>query len=157
MPGVESFLYPVLALIFFFPFLLHRLWWSTSLDCIPGPLAARFTSIYRIYVLWSGKCNEKYESLHKQYGPLVRIGPNHIIASDPAIIFTIYDAGWRFPKVSLAPGENNRLLKHPERFLPSLCSHLRRKNKRHRILHTRYVLPQGDAIARNRKILSIES
>ena len=68
---------------------------------VPGPYLASLSSLYRVYLLWSGDCTEKYESLHKNYGPVVRTGPHHVIVSDQAAICRIYDAGgWRFPKVA---------------------------------------------------------
>ena len=76
---------------------------SRKLVMIPGPFLAPFSSLYRVYLLWSGSCTEKYERLHKQYGSVVRTGPRHVITSDPAAVSTIYDTGWRFPKVCVPP------------------------------------------------------
>ncbi|KAL8828585.1 MAG: hypothetical protein Q9191_002503 [Dirinaria sp. TL-2023a] len=61
-------------------------------------MSARLTPLYRIYLLWSGHCAQKLENLHEQFGSVVRTGPKHIVTSDRLAIFTIYDAGWRFPK-----------------------------------------------------------
>ena len=78
---------------------------SLGLWRVPGPFVARLTPLYRVYLLWSGDCIEKYQNLHKKFGSVVMIGPNHVITSDTDAVFTIYDAGWRFPKVTTSlPG-----------------------------------------------------
>ena len=38
-------------------------------------------------------------ALHKKYGPLVRIGPNHVSVSDPKAINIIYGLKTGFTKV----------------------------------------------------------
>lgn len=53
---------------------------------IPGPFLASFS------YLWLGKVTRStrqwhiYRDLPKQYGPLVRVGPNEITTDDPEII-----------------------------------------------------------------------
>lgn len=42
-------------------------------------------------------------NLHRKYGPLVRIGPNHISVSDPAAVKVIYAAGKGFTKTAFYP------------------------------------------------------
>lgn len=73
---------------------------KSSLWHIPGPFLARFTGVYRVFLLWSGECHWKIHELHKQYGPVVRTGPNHVIVSDPSALFSIYGSGGRFRKVT---------------------------------------------------------
>lgn len=38
--------------------------------------------------------------VHEEYGPIVRIGPNHVSLSDPQSMRTIYGIQNVFPKVS---------------------------------------------------------
>ena len=66
---------------------------------VPGPFLARFTGLYRVFLLWSGECPWKIHELHKRYGSVVRTGPNHVIVSDPSALFSIYGSGGRFRKV----------------------------------------------------------
>ncbi|OLL24230.1 Isotrichodermin C-15 hydroxylase [Neolecta irregularis DAH-3] len=42
----------------------------------PGPLVAKFTILWRVYQVWTGKRHLKLQQLHKKYGDFVRIGPN---------------------------------------------------------------------------------
>ncbi|KAF2804541.1 cytochrome P450 [Mytilinidion resinicola] len=57
---------------------------------VPGPAAARFTNLWRVSFVWSGKAHIKYRKLHEKYGPIVRTGPNVLDISDPSAIPTIY-------------------------------------------------------------------
>ena len=72
---------------------------KSCLSHVPGPFLARFTGLYRVFLLWSGECPPKIHELHKRYGPIVRTGPNHVIVSDPSALFNIYGSGGRFRKV----------------------------------------------------------
>jgi len=42
---------------------------------IPGPFAAKFTNLYRLYDVFKGHNHASLVSLHRQYGDNVRIGP----------------------------------------------------------------------------------
>lgn len=43
----------------------------------------------------------EYRKLHQQYGPIVRVGPNHVAVSDPSAIPIIYGLGSKFMKVRI--------------------------------------------------------
>jgi hypothetical protein len=77
-------------------YILSAFW--TPLRKIPGPFLARFTGLYRLNLVRKGKAPENYRSLHHQYGPIVRVGPNHVSISDVAMIPTIYGIGSQFTK-----------------------------------------------------------
>ncbi|KAI4172463.1 MAG: hypothetical protein LQ343_003553 [Gyalolechia ehrenbergii] len=49
-------------------------------------------------VLASGKSAEKFLEIHKVYGSLARIGPNHLITSDPALTQRILSVGSRYKR-----------------------------------------------------------
>ena len=68
---------------------------------LPGPFLARFSRIYRFYLVYKGDVPDKYRALHAKYGPIVRTGPNHVSISDPAMIPTIYGVGSKFMKVGV--------------------------------------------------------
>jgi hypothetical protein len=42
-----------------------------------------------------------YRTLHQKYGPIVRVGPNHVAVSDPSAIPVIYGLGSKFMKVRI--------------------------------------------------------
>lgn len=94
------------------------------LEHIPGPFVARLSSLYRVYLLWSGLCDEKFENLHRRFGSVVRLGPNHVTTSDPDTLLAIYCNGWRFPKVTALLEQALEHIINPSRasstaFLPS--------------------------------------
>lgn len=66
---------------------------------IPGPLAGRLTSYYRIWLLLWGDAPLKYAQLHLKYGPIVRTGPNHVSIATSSLIPVIYDSKHLFRKV----------------------------------------------------------
>ncbi|KAL8951371.1 MAG: hypothetical protein Q9222_002648 [Ikaeria aurantiellina] len=80
-------------------FVLGRRYSSTAgLRQVPGPFFARLSPLYRVYLFWSGKCNENFAELDRKYSLLVRIGPNHLITCDSSAVNVIYGSGGRFPK-----------------------------------------------------------
>jgi hypothetical protein len=66
---------------------------------VPGPFLASFSPLYRIWTAATGKQFIIQQELHKEYGPLVRIGPNHVSVSDAASIVDIYGISTKFYKV----------------------------------------------------------
>lgn len=66
---------------------------------LPGPFLARFSSLYKLYMVYDGRCHTKNLDLHKKYGPMVRVGPQHVHISDPAAMSTIYSTSTKFVKV----------------------------------------------------------
>lgn len=68
---------------------------------IPGPVLARFTNIPRLSWVLSYRAHDIHTTLHRQYGPLVRFGPNMVSVADPAEVNTIYGFGKPWIKVSI--------------------------------------------------------
>jgi hypothetical protein len=66
---------------------------------LPGPFWARFSGLYRLSLVYKGNGPEQYRKLHKRYGSIVRVGPNHVSISDVAMIPVIYGIGSKFTKV----------------------------------------------------------
>ncbi|TKA49160.1 hypothetical protein B0A54_01236 [Friedmanniomyces endolithicus] len=61
-----------------------------SLKDVPGPFLAKFTNLWRLLVVWRRDSHDTYLRLHKQYGDLLRIGPNCVSISKPDMVSTIY-------------------------------------------------------------------
>ncbi|KAL1860965.1 hypothetical protein Plec18167_003752 [Paecilomyces lecythidis] len=59
----------------------------------PGPLLASLTNVWRAYWVYKLSLHEKLVELHFQYGPVVRIGPNHLHFWDGDAIAPIYKGG----------------------------------------------------------------
>lgn len=77
-----------------------RIIFRAGLRNLPGPITARFTSLYRLSLVYKGKAPFTYRKLHEKYGPIVRTGPNHVSVSDVEMIPVIYGTGNNFKKVS---------------------------------------------------------
>ncbi|KAF9631373.1 Cytochrome P450 [Lasiodiplodia theobromae] len=57
---------------------------------IPGPTIAAYTGLWRFFDVAKGQAHWTHIRLHRKYGPLVRIGPNHVSVGDPSEIANIY-------------------------------------------------------------------
>ena len=91
--------YPVaiiLALI-----MLNLLWnkFQPGLVKIPGPALAAYTKLWRLRNVYRGHAHLTAIDLHRKYGLLVRIAPNHVSVSDPNMNPVIYSNKEDFTKV----------------------------------------------------------
>ena len=65
-----------------------------SLDSVPGPLLARFTNLYRAFLVYNGSAHERHLQLHAQYGDLIRLGPQCVsVTGSSTYIAQIYGIG----------------------------------------------------------------
>lgn len=76
--------------------LLRR--YRPGLRQIPGPWHASVSDFDRVRSCATGQQMTHHLRLHERYGPLVRIGPNHISFADTEIIPTVYSIGSKFYK-----------------------------------------------------------
>ncbi|OJJ46222.1 hypothetical protein ASPZODRAFT_142843 [Penicilliopsis zonata CBS 506.65] len=83
----------VVAVYFVLPYL--KLW---RLSDIPSPSVAAFTNLWLMLQARRGQRSITVHEMHKKYGKMVRIGPNHISIADDAAIQTIYAHGNGFLK-----------------------------------------------------------
>ncbi|KAL2059856.1 hypothetical protein VTL71DRAFT_10011 [Oculimacula yallundae] len=67
---------------------------------LPGPRVARYSNFWRLRTSNSGFAPQKFRELHRKYGDVVRIGPNHVSISDPSLIPIIYGVSSKFIKSS---------------------------------------------------------
>jgi hypothetical protein len=81
---------------------------KSPLYSIPGPLWTRFTKLWYFNRVRIGHFERQNIDLHRKYGPIVRIAPDHYSIDDPAAIKTIYGIGSKFPK-----SEWYEAFKHP--------------------------------------------
>ncbi|KAJ5549420.1 hypothetical protein N7513_006654, partial [Penicillium frequentans] len=64
----------------------------------PGPLLATLTNGYKAYYVYNLRLHEKLLELHMQYGPVVRVGPNHLHLWEGEAIAPIYKGGRKMGK-----------------------------------------------------------
>lgn len=61
----------------------------------PGPLLAKLSKLWMVFVSSTGKQHEYYARLHERYGNIVRTGPNEVIIRDPTAILPLMGTtGW---------------------------------------------------------------
>jgi len=65
---------------------------------LPGPFLASFSNIDRIWSVLREDQMDYHLSLHRKYGRLVRVGPNHVAVSDGNAISQIYGITTKFIK-----------------------------------------------------------
>jgi cytochrome P450 len=81
-----------------------RLFWTlfreltSPLRAIKGPALARWTRWWYFSRVYHGQFELENIALHRKYGKIVRIAPNHYSIDDPAVIKTIYGISSSFPK-----------------------------------------------------------
>lgn len=79
----------------FIPFLCYVVYmrYFHSLSNYPGPPLASLTNTYKAYYVYNLTIHEKLLELHNRYGPVVRIGPNHLHTWKGEAIAPIYKGG----------------------------------------------------------------
>ncbi|KAL1846513.1 hypothetical protein Plec18170_009091 [Paecilomyces lecythidis] len=78
--------------------LLLRIRLRPGLRNIPGPFLASFTPFDRLWTAISGRAFLFHLDYHRKYGPLVRLGPNHVSVADSQYIPLIYGITSKFYK-----------------------------------------------------------
>lgn len=76
--------------------LAHVIPWLVDvhgLRSYPGPWLAKFSDTWLGWVAAHGHRSEVVHELHRKYGPIVRIAPNHASISDPAALHLVYAHG----------------------------------------------------------------
>jgi hypothetical protein len=65
-----------------------RSYWRLS--HIPGPVFARFTNLPRFFWVLGNRAHDCHIAQHRQYGPIVRFGPNMVSVGSPDEVGNIY-------------------------------------------------------------------
>ncbi|KAL4876467.1 cytochrome P450 [Aspergillus karnatakaensis] len=104
-----AFLLPLLLLTRSLLTHIYLLYKTRTLQSIPGPFFTRFTRLWYFRRMWNGHFEDDNIKLHKKYGSIVRIAPDHYSISDRAAIKTIYGTGTKFAKAAWYEG-----WKHPD-------------------------------------------
>ncbi|KIW87106.1 uncharacterized protein Z519_12217 [Cladophialophora bantiana CBS 173.52] len=71
---------------------------------VPGPFLAKLTSKWLEYKDHSGVRTATLHEMHKKYGPVVRIAPNEVLFSNPAVIKKIYGFNSSYMKTAFYSG-----------------------------------------------------
>ncbi|KAF1973121.1 benzoate 4-monooxygenase cytochrome P450 [Bimuria novae-zelandiae CBS 107.79] len=94
-------MYYLEALILLVVFLLSQVIATrlrSGLRHLPGPAIASFSNLWKIYAVYNGEIPQRNIALHEKYGPVVRIGPNHVSFSTLTAMKAIYNSRQVFKK-----------------------------------------------------------
>ncbi|PPQ92268.1 hypothetical protein CVT25_008576 [Psilocybe cyanescens] len=59
----------------------------------PGPFLAKFSDLWLGWVSKNGHRSEVVHEIHKKYGPIVRLAPNHVSIAEPDALNVVYAHG----------------------------------------------------------------
>jgi cytochrome P450 len=76
----------------------------SPLRAIPGPIVAKLTGKWLLFIDLAGNRTSTIHNLHKKYGTAVRVGPNEVSFSNVSSVKEIYSQGTLFLK---APAYEN--------------------------------------------------
>ena len=72
---------------------------TSPLRNVPGPFVARFTKLWYLAHVRRGRFEQENIALHRRYGPIVRIAPDHYSLDHPDAVRAVYGLGAKsFPK-----------------------------------------------------------
>ncbi|EAU31616.1 predicted protein [Aspergillus terreus NIH2624] len=57
---------------------------------VPGPFVASFSNLWKLRAVWKKNMHRENVRVHEDYGPIVRIGPNHVSVADAPSMRAIY-------------------------------------------------------------------
>ncbi|KAK7959210.1 cytochrome P450 [Apiospora aurea] len=93
-----------LVALIFLVFFLHQ---RDPLKQYPGPVLARFTNLWRLYITWRGRSHVVIHELHKKYGPMVLLGPNILDLDVPKLIKVLYSTKAQWKKTEFYHGSSS--------------------------------------------------
>lgn len=106
--------HPFYTLLAFVIFRLAYNKFQPGLSSIPGPAAAAYTKLWRVYDVWRGTAHLTAIDLHRKHGALVRIAPNHVSVADPDFISRFYSIKEDYTKTGFYPIQCISWKKRPE-------------------------------------------
>jgi hypothetical protein len=80
---------------------LVRTRYRKGLSAIPGPFIASFSNLWKLNAVYKGDMPRRNIAIHEKYGPVVRIGPNHVSFASPQGFQTIHGSRQAFAKVDI--------------------------------------------------------
>ncbi|KAL7956776.1 cytochrome P450 [Trichoderma compactum] len=112
MPPLTIYLSNI-CLVFLVAILARRVYCWQRLRHIPGPTSAGWTIWWQLSSALSGRCHERLKRAADTYGPLVRIGPNQLLSTDPQVLRRMsavrsgYTKGKFYASGKIVPGVDN--------------------------------------------------
>lgn len=95
--ALVSFALAAIVLIVYLQLLYTR--YRKQLNSIPGPFVASFSNLWKLAAVYYEDMPGWNMSVHEKYGPVVRIGPNHVSFASPDAFQIIHGSRQAFAKV----------------------------------------------------------
>ncbi|KAF2478409.1 putative benzoate 4-monooxygenase cytochrome P450 [Lindgomyces ingoldianus] len=141
----QSFFVVYLLLLLFFVSFVQKPWSTFDrhkrnhvLSKIPGPKMASFTRVWILKNVYSYSLAEKCAETARTYGSVVRIGPNHVLISDPADIRKVLAVGSSYTR---GPWFDALRLHHDETNI--VCERDPERHQRKRNIYSAALLGKG--------------
>ncbi|PGH33081.1 hypothetical protein GX50_04063 [[Emmonsia] crescens] len=94
-------------------------YYKRGLHRFPGPFWARYTDLWRLIDVYGRRPDITHLKLHRQYGDVVRLGPNTLSFADPKAVKAIYGLNKGYTKSAFYPVQ---MATSKGEILPSLFS-----------------------------------
>lgn len=94
---------------------LLRTRYRSGLRAIPGPFLASFSNLWKVAAVWREDMPAWNMAAHEKYGPVVRIGPNHVSFASPEAFYAIHASRQAFGKVCIWTCFSEPVLEEDER------------------------------------------
>ncbi|KAI2768408.1 benzoate 4-monooxygenase cytochrome P450 [Daldinia loculata] len=94
--ALVSFALAAIVLIVYLQLLYTR--YRKQLNSIPGPFVASFSNLWKLAAVYYEDMPGWNMSVHEKYGPVVRIGPNHVSFASPDAFQIIHGSRQAFAK-----------------------------------------------------------
>lgn len=101
LPVLRTY-WPILLGVGFVIYLVRNKF-NNGLNKYPGPALAAYTNWWRFFENLTRKTEKRHIQLHRQYGDVVRLGPNVLSFADPRAIKIIYGLNKGFVKTDFYP------------------------------------------------------
>ena len=89
-----------LTILFLFAISVFHTLFVSPLRNIPGPFPAKFTNLWRLLTVLGRRAEQTHRQMHNDLGAVVRLGPNMVSVSDPAMINEVFSRKKLLRKVS---------------------------------------------------------
>ncbi|KAM0424926.1 hypothetical protein ACHAPT_009727 [Fusarium lateritium] len=126
-------IYVALAALCFYLVVVIYQQLASPLRDIPGPFAARFSTLWYLYQSYRGNFHHQNIELHRKHGRIVRIAPGTYSISEPDK--AVYGVGSRFPK-----SDWYQAWKHPDLVTLFADTDIKRHNDSRRRVQSLYSL-----------------
>jgi hypothetical protein len=132
----------ILLILLSYRFIIYPLLFC-NVRHVPGPYISKVTNLWLTYQGYKNNANQYIHTLHKVYGPVVRVAPDVVSFNSVEAIPAIYGVRSKFPKPPSAASMDN--YGKPNTFSSASNEDHRRRRVRYASSYSRPSMTQGSA------------